>query len=292
MALTAAAGAVAIVTMAAAYPERVRYGLEFVYGWIPLGAAVALALVLWRTRARSPVAAEAAALVALTVLAAKTYGAFYVESSQPQVAVYALPLAACLLVRLHLRTPSPGRAATLLGAGWLAFIAVAGAGLVAKDARAESWRVRGQEGTLAALPADATVFVSALHWIEEGTAPGQPVLLAPQLTALYTISGRTDPVPTISLLPNALPTAAAQRAAIAQLDRQPIRLAIIDERSYPEYGHTRFGESFDRLVAAWIRRKFAFATTLNGYGPSPRRLDVYVLRGRLSADDAQEGNGG
>ena len=290
--MLAAAGAVAIVAASAAYPERLRYGLEFAYGWIPLGAAVALALVLWRTRARAIAAAEVAGLAALTVLAAKTYAAFFVESSQPQVAVYALPLAACLLVRLHLRTLSPGRVAPLLGAGWLAFLAVSGAALVAKDARAESWRVRGPGGTLAALPADATVFNSALHWIEEGTAPGQPVLLAPQLTALYAISGRTDPVPSISLLPNALPTAAAQRAAIAQLDRQQIRLAIVDRRSYPEYGHTQFGASFDRLIAAWIGRKFVYATTLHGYGPSPHRLDVYVLRGRPSADDAQEGNGG
>ena len=290
--MIAAAGAVAIVAVSAAYPERLRYGLEFAYGWIPLGAALALAIVLWRTRARAIAAADVAGLAALTVLAAKTYAAFFVESSPPQVAVYALPLAAIVLVRLHLRTLSPGRVAPLLGAGWLAFLAVSGAGLVAKDARAESWRVRGPGGTLAALPADATAFNSALHWIEEGTAPGQPVLLAPQLTALYAISGRTDPVPSISLLPNALPTAAAQRAAIAQLDRMQIRLAIVDERSYPEYGHTRFGDSFDRLVAAWIGRKFVYATTLHGYGPSPRRLDVYVLRARPSASDAQEGIGG
>jgi hypothetical protein len=295
LALTASAGAVAILAVAAAYPERVRYGLEFVYGGIPLGAALALAFVLWRTRAgaaAAAAAADAAGLVALAVLAAKTYAAFFVESSQPQVAMYVLPLAACLLVRVHLKTFSPGRVAPLLGAGWLAFLAVAGAGLVAKDALAESWRVRGPGGTLAAHPADAVAYNEALHWILEGSAPGKPVLLAPQLTALYALSDRTDPVPSISLLPNALPTAASQRAAIAQLDRQHIQLAIVDERTYPEYGHTRFGESFDRLVAAWIKRKFVYATTLHGYGPSPRKLDVYVLRARPSADDAGEGNGG
>jgi hypothetical protein len=195
-------------------------------------------------------------------------------------------------VRVHLKTFSPGRVAPLLGAGWLAFLAIAGAGLVAKDALAESWRVRGPGGTLAAEPRDAVAYNEALHWILMGSAPGQPVLLAPQLTALYAISDRTDPVPAISLLPNALPTLADQRAAIAALDRRRIQIAIVDERSYPEYGHTRFGGSFDRLVAAWLKRKFVYATTLHGYGPSPRKLDVYVLRGRPSTEDAGEGNGG
>ena len=110
--------------------------------------------------------------------------------------------------------------------------------------------------------------------------PGEPVLLAPQLTALYALSERTDPLPQISLLPGALPTVRAQRAAIAALRASGVRVAVTDRRQFTEYGHTTFGESFDRTLAAWLHRSFVHVATLTAPGPDGRTLDVWIKGAR------------
>ena len=94
------------------------------------------------------------------------------------------------------------------------------------------------------------------------TRPGEPMLLAPQLTALYTLSGRQDPLPQISLLPGALPTTQAQRDAIATLESEP--RSARDHRSPPLHRVRAgtFGVTFDRTLAAWIDRHFSHVATL------------------------------
>ncbi len=272
------AGGIAAVAFSVLRSETLRYGLEFAYGWIPAGAAFATILLAYRVR-RSRSASDSVALACtavLTVLAAKSYGGFFLHASRAQAAVYAAPFAAVLLARLHLSELGRSRAAFWLGAAWLAFLAAAGAGLALKDARAESGLVSGPGGTLAATPSDAPVYQSAVSWITSRTRPGEAILLAPQLTALYTLSGRQDPLAQLSVLPGALPTARSQADAIASLERSRVRLAIVDRRAFSEYGQGAFGVTFDRTLAAWIDRHFTHVATLGS--PGTRMLDVWLKR--------------
>ena len=78
--------------------------------------------------------------------------------------------------------------------------------------------------------------------------------------------------------PGTLPSVSDQRHEIAVLRKSGVRLAVIDRHQFPEYGHTSFGESFDRTLAAWIRRSFVHVATLTAPGPDGRTLDVW-LRG-------------
>ena len=78
------------------------------------------------------------------------------------------------------------------------------------DARRETATVSGPGGALAARPADAPALQRALDLIATHTRPGDPVLIAPQLTALYVMADRSDPLRQLSLLPGALPTPAAE----------------------------------------------------------------------------------
>ena len=271
-------GGAAAIILSLLRPETLRYGLEFAYGWIPAGAALATIFLAFRVR-RSGSAADAVALACaavLTVLAARSYGGFFLHAPRAQAAVYAAPFAAVLLTRLHLSELGRSRAAFALGALWLAFLAVAGAGLALKDARAESGLVAGPGGTLAAPAADAAVYQSAVAWITSHTRPGEPILLAPQLTALYTLSERQDPLPQLSLLPGALPTPQAESTAIATLEKDHVRLVIVDRRPFTEYGHGSFGVTFDRVLAAWIDRNFRHVATLGS--PGTRMLDVWLTR--------------
>lgn len=285
-AVIAVAGGVAlVVATSAARPETLRYGLEFAYGWIPAGAVVG-AVVLARRGLREPqkltpaLQAATAGAVVLAVLALKTYAAFFVHSTVPQLALYAVPLAAVFLVHLHLvELAALRRPAYALGALWLAFLASAGIGLTLKDARSESASVQGPGGTLSAAPKEARLYRAALSWIARETEAGEPILVAPQLTALYTLSGREDPLPQISLLPGALPSVEDEQAAIAGLEQAGVRLVVVDRRTFPEYGHTSFGGSFDRVLDAWIHKRFVLAAKLRSDGADARTLDIWLRRG-------------
>jgi hypothetical protein len=139
--------------------------------------------------------------------------------------------------------------------------------------------MRGPGGALRAQPVQASLYQGALDWIARKTAPGEPILVAPQLTALYTLSERENPLPEISLLPGALPTAAAERTAIARLEEAGVRLAVIDRRAFPEYGHTTFGGSFDRVLDSWVQGRFVRAATLRALGSDPRTIEIWLRRG-------------
>lgn len=278
-----AIGALLVTGLAVARPETLRYCLEFAWGWIPAGAAIATGILFWRGRradGRSPAAlALLAGGVALTVIAATTYAAFFVHSERAQPALYAVPLAAVFLARLHLVELGRSASVVRLGAVWLAFLAAAGVGLTIKDAAAETATVRGPGGSLAATPADAAPLQAALDVIGTNTSPGDPILLAPQLTTLYTLSGRVDPLPEISLLPGALPTREDELGAIARLERQDVRLVVTDRRPFTEYGHTAFGQSFDRTLAGWIRTRFDHLATLPAGPGGTHTLDIWIRGG-------------
>jgi hypothetical protein len=277
----------AFLVLLAAHPEAIRYALQSVYGWLPAGAAIAAVALAWRARRSGsrPSARLCGALVLavfLAVLGAKTYAAFYPHpnAAHPQTAEYALPFAALFLAWLHLDV-LPGRSAAvrLVGAGWLGLLACAGVVLTVRDARTETVTVSGPHGTLAAPPADGRAFEDALREIADRTSPGDPILLAPQLTTLYVMSGREEPLPQVSLLPGALAGRGAERQAIARMQR--VKLAITSRRAYSSYGYGSFGRSFDRELGAWLRRDFRQVATLRGSvstGTAPAALDVWQRR--------------
>ena len=269
--LTATGCGAAVVGASLIRPEVLRHGLHFAWGWIPAGAVV-VAVVLLRRRAQD----GAAETIALAVLAGTTYAAFFVEASSPQMAVYAVPLAASFLVRLHL---TELRTAARLGTIWLAFLAAATVGLTLKDARAENVSVKGPGGTLVESAGKARVYQQALDAVARNSKPGDAILVAPQLTWMYALSQRENPLPQLSLLPGTLGSSADARAAIATLERRHVRLVLVDRRTYAGYGHTSFGGSFDRLLADWIRSHFAQIAALRDAATSPT---IYVWSRRAS----------
>ena len=73
------------------------------------------------------------------------------------------------------------------------------------------------------------------------------------MTWMYVVAGRPNPLPQLVTLPGAL-TIADQRAAEARMG--DVDVAVIDTRSFDEFGHGRFGETFDRELAAWLKANF------------------------------------
>lgn len=255
-----AAGVAVGLAAALARPASFQYWSGYAYLWLPAGAVAAL---VWAFRKRDADAAAEAAMLA--VLAGTVYAAFQLQATRAQPAVYAAPLAALLLVRLHGRTAP----------AWLALLAAGALVVTVHLAHAKSAVVRGPGGAVASSVSDAPAYQGAVDWLTAHTRPGEPVLLAPQLTTLYALSGRTDPVPQISLLPGALPHRSDEAALIARLQRDRVRVAVIDRHAFREYGHTAFGRSFDRTLAAWIHRTFRHVAVVGG---GSRTLDIWMRR--------------
>lgn len=280
--LAAAVGVLGVAAAALARPEAVRHGLQFAYGWIPAGALLAAVYLVARRRRGGPwtpvAQVELLTTVVLAVLSLKIYASFLLHAPRAQPAAYAAPFAALLLARLHLVALARSRGALALGALWLAFLAAAGVGLTLKDARTESRTLHGPGGTLAVTPEDAAAYGPAVDWITSNTEPGEAILVAPQATWLYPLTGRVNPLPEISLLPGALPDAASEQAVIAALERTGIRVAILARRRFTEYGHTSFGLSFDRMVGDWVERNFTRVATPGVGVPDANKVDIWLRR--------------
>lgn len=271
----AAAGFLVVL---AARPETVRYYLEFAYSWIPAGAALAVLALAWRAR-RADAPGDRGALLVVLVLAAAaagTYASFkpFPNAAFPEATPYLLPLVGVFLAWLH--THVLGERAKLLGTLWLALLVAGSAGLALHDARAETGRVSGPNGTLGAAPEDVPALQGALDVIARETNPGDDILVAPQLSSLYVMSGRENPLAQISLLPGAFPTPADEQAAIRRL--ADVDLVLIDRTPLSVYEHGAFGTTFDRELAAWVHQHFERTASLSGSGTDALVIEAWRRR--------------
>lgn len=291
----AALGLAAVVLLAvlAAKPDTVRYYLKFVFAWIPAGSVLASGLLIRRSVRRRGewAAADQVAIVLAAMLVGFSYSVYasywpYPNPDYPQETAYAIAIVGTFLAWFHLRElPALGiaRAGTVraLGTGWLAALAVIFAVLLVHDARTETFTVRGVDGSMTATAADGPMLQQAVDLIQAHTKRSEPILLAPQMTSLYIMTGRRDQLPQLSLLPGALDGPEAEREAIDNLEVAKVRFAITDRTPLTRYETGPFGIGYDRIVGEWLRKNFTHITTLRGRTGSddaPRTLDVWLRR--------------
>jgi hypothetical protein len=284
-AVVAGGAAIAFLGVLAVRPDTIRHYLEFAYAWIPIGAWLAVGLLLWRYKNRSGpwqrrAQVELLAVFFLAAIATKSYASFLPQpnAAHPPDTPYLLPFAGAFLAWLHLRAlPGGRRAIRVLGAAWLALLVAASALLVVVDSREETVTIRAPHGSLTALPADGPAFQGAMEAIESETSPGERILLAPQMTWMYAASGRDSALPQLSLLPGMV-HGEQEELAIRSLEASDVRFAITDRTPLTTYEHGAFGETFNARLAGWLQSKFRRAGTLRGSGPNPRVLDVWQRR--------------
>ena len=177
---------------------------------------MALAWRAHRSRGAWTAADQIALLCAsfLAVLAAKTYAAFEPQPNPAfaQFASYALPFAAVFLVWLHAELLPRGDR-TVATAGLGVGRGAGRGGMGAGGPRRPRRELHGERaGRLHdRLRRRGPAYQEAIDRILAASRPGDPILLAPQMSALYTLTGRTDPVSDISLLPGMVATADEER---------------------------------------------------------------------------------
>jgi hypothetical protein len=293
LALVALAAA-AMLLVFAVRPETARFYLKYAFAWIPAGSLVVAGTLAWIAVRRRGVAFDARAQVALVIallLAAFSYSVYaaywpYPNPDFPQETAYAMPVIATFMTWVHLRgvpalNLAPAATVRALGAGWLALLAIVCAGLLIHDARKETFTVAGADGSMKTAALDGPTLQAAVDIIQRETKRSDPVLLAPQMTALYVMTGRRDVLPQLSLLPGALHAAADEERAIKTMDDERLRLAIIDRTPLTRYERGPFGVGYDRRIGAWLRQNFTHISTLRGRSggsQESRTLDVWLRR--------------
>jgi hypothetical protein len=221
-------------------------------------------------------------VAAAAALGARAYDAFTAEASYaPYYAAPLVLLLALLHDRLGKRWP-PARTASLaaLGAVALGLAAYAQAGLY-RDASATVTTPRGSFVTTAAA---APGLQGTIDFIATHTAPGEPVLALPSDAGINFMSGRPPALYNVMFLPGLLDTKADEIEAIAQLEAEGVRYAVVSKRRFNGYGFQRFGGDYNRLLAARIQRQggpvasFGDASAAAGTNPSTS-FEVYDLQG-------------
>lgn len=256
--------------------------------WLPLLSLAAAAAVAYRfiRRGRPPLSGswplDLALAAAAVLLCSRAYDEFTMSSAAPY---YAAP-AVLLLGLLHQRLGDRWPAARPVAMAGLAAVA-AGIALYAAIALYpdKSTVVHTAAGSYVADSESAAAEQRAVDFVRTHTSPGEPVLALPADAGLYFLADRPPPLYENMFLPGLLDGRAAEAAAIARLEREHVRYALISSRDMSAFGTGPFGTGYDRLLGRYLRSGRLVATIGDpGASPAPgggtpsRGFRVYVLR--------------
>lgn len=256
--------------------------------WLPaLGfAACVLVAVRFLRRDAAPISGswgfDLALVAAAAALGARAYDAFTAEASYAPY--YAAPLV-LLLALLHNyaaeRWPQARRASyAALAVVALGLIAYAQVGLYPDD----DATVGTPRGDFVTTPAAAPALQGVVDFIDTHTAPGEPLLALPSDAGINFMTGRPPALYNVMFLPGLLDTRADEVEAIAQLDAERVRYAVVSARHFDGYGSNRFGGDYNRLLADRLEREgpplatFGDGASVGGTNPATS-FAIYALRG-------------
>jgi hypothetical protein len=226
--------------------------------WLPALAfgVAAFAAIRFLRRGQAPLSGSWAfdlALVAIAgALGARAYDAFTADVSYAPY--YAAPLVLLLAVA-HQRVAERWPAVRVPAIGSLAAVA-AGLAIYALVALYpdQSTPVHTARGTVMMGPEAARAFQPTIDYVRSHTAPGEPILAVPADAGLYFMTDRPPALYNVMFLPGLLDSKADEQAAIAQLQREHVRLAVVGKRRFDGYGFTTFGVDYNRLLASFLER--------------------------------------
>jgi hypothetical protein len=232
--------------------------------WLPaLGFGVAaFAAIRFLRRGRAPLTGawpfDLALIVIAAALGARAYDAFTADVSYAPY--YAAPLV-LLLALLHQRIADAWPAVRVAAIGALAAVA-AGLALYALVALYpdQSTAVHTARGTVMMGPEAARAFQPTIDYVRSHTGPGEPILALPADAGLYFMTDRPPALYNVMFLPGLLDSKADEQAAIAQLQRERVRLAIVGQREFVGYGYTTFGRDYNRLLVSYLERRAPVAS--------------------------------
>ncbi|HVD41394.1 MAG TPA: hypothetical protein VNC16_10390 [Solirubrobacterales bacterium] len=227
--------------------------------WLPaLGFAVAAMVALrFLRRASAPFSAswgfDLALVAVAAALGARAYDAFTAEASYAPY--YAAPLV-LLLALFHQRLAERWPQARAVSYAVLAAVAV---GLAAYAQvglyRDDDATVDTPRGSFVTTAAAAPALQETIDFISSHSEPGEPLLAVPSDAGINFMTGRPPALYNPMFLPGLLDTRADELAAIARIDAEGVRYAVVSNRRFDGYGSSYFGGDYNRLLAARIERE-------------------------------------
>jgi len=226
--------------------------------WLPaLGFAACAVVGIRLLRKEGPLISNSwgfdlALVVAAATLGARAYDAFTAEASYAPY--YAAPLVLLLAV-LHDRL---GRRLPEARTALYATLAAVAVGLAAYAQVAlypdSSAAVETARGSFQTTPASATAVQGTVDYIDSHTGPGEPILAVPADSGLSFMTDRPAALYDAMFLPGLLDSRRDELEAIARLEAEHVRYAIVDNRRFVDYRYELFGIDYNRVLAAWIHR--------------------------------------
>jgi hypothetical protein len=237
---------------------------------LPL-ALVAMMFTSWRRSARNhllPVVSADRALfilsvyslavlarVALRVPSGGAFGGFFLPTSLILI-VYLITRAWPRVIedrtqhqKLATRVRMAGKALLILS------LAVTIMVFTVRYRRAFNVPINALRGTLYANQKSGLAIREALEFIEQRTAPNDPVAVLPEGSDLAFLTGRRMPLRHQILIPDFM-NEQEERAAVARLQQENAQYVFITNRPMREFGHEAFGRDFYQTLSGWISEHY------------------------------------
>ncbi len=254
--------------------------------WLPLLSLLAAALILRALvrRRQAPLTGRwplDLALAAVAVLlCSRAYDQFTMASAAPYYAAPAVLLLGLLHQRVGDRWPDARPAVMAMLGAVAAGIALYAAVALYPD---KGTIVHTAAGDYVAESRAAVAQQQAIDFVRSHTAPGEPVLALPADAGIYFLADRPQALYENMFLPGLLETRADERAAIARLERERVRYALVSNRDTSAFETGRFGGGYDRLLGRYLRSGRMVATfgdlrAAPGGGNPSQGFRVYALR--------------
>ena len=254
--------------------------------WLPLLSLLAAALVaraLLR-RETAPLSGRWPLDLALSAVAillcSRAYDMFTMTSAAPYYAAPAVLLLGLLHQRVGDRWPSARPAVMGMLAAVAAGIALYAAAALYPD---KGTVVHTAAGNYVAASRSAGAQQQAIDFIRTHTAPGEPILALPADAGLYFLADRPQALYENMFLPGLLDTRADERVAIARLEQERVRYALVSNRDTSAFETGRFGIGYDQLLGRYLRSgrlvaSFGDLSAAPGGGNPSQGFRVYALR--------------
>jgi hypothetical protein len=125
--------------------------------------------------------------------------------------------------------------------------------------------VHTERGTIYVERGKAEAYQDAIHFIQDGRRKSRSVLVVPEDTSLYFLSGVTPPTRFYSFTPGVLAPGKMVEAVIDQLESHEVKYLIWSNRTFPEYGVPQFGLDFDKEFGRYLMTRYRPAVGLQPF---------------------------
>ncbi|MFZ0887344.1 MAG: hypothetical protein WA005_02730 [Candidatus Binataceae bacterium] len=139
-------------------------------------------------------------------------------------------------------------------------------------------------GAIYTRPEEAALFPRLAGFMKEQRRLGKRVLVLPEATMLYALSGTDAPSRYYELDPGLL-SPEGESKFISEIDRSGVDFILLTNRSYPEYGVPHFGIDYAQTIGRWIDQHYEAVGQFGNFSLRPGApFAVLLYKRRQTAD--------